>query len=153
MTIRQESPTEPGSTASHYRHRDERGSVTLEMVIAVVPLAVMLLLLTVGFIRQAHVRNLVDQAAQQAARAASLGPGYGDTARASQAASVILAGTHGCSTPHVNLIRDPAADAVTADVSCTVGLGDLFVAGFPGHQTISASATSPRDIYAPGGAP
>lgn len=153
MTTRREPRAEPGNTTAHRRNRDERGSVTLEMVIAVVPLAVMLLLLTVGFIRQAHVRGLVDQAAQQAARAASLGPGYGDTARASQAASVILADTDGCSAPHVSLIRDPAADAVTADVSCTVGLGDLFVAGFPGHQTISASATSPRDIYAPGGTP
>ncbi|WP_051451396.1 TadE/TadG family type IV pilus assembly protein [Actinospica robiniae] len=153
MTTHRGSPPEPGSTTAHHRHRDERGSVTLEMVIAVVPLAVMLLLLTTGFIRQAHVRDLVDQAAQQAARAASLGPGYGDTARASQAASLILAGTHGCSTPRVSLTRDPVADAVTADVSCTVGLGDLFVAGFPGHQTISASATSPRDVYAPGGTP
>lgn len=128
---------------------NERGSLATETVV-VIPLLVLLLLFVIGCARLVHTRNVIDQAADQAARAASLGPGPGAQARALDAARTILAGDDDCTAPHVTLSQDQSAGTVTAVVSCTVPLKDLFTAGFPGHQTLNAQESSPRDLYAPG---
>ncbi len=130
------------------------GSLSVETVI-VIPLVVLLLLFVVGAARAVHARDLIDQAADQAALAAALGTdtGNGAQSRAQDAARAILAGSYDCTDPHVTLTQNRAADSVTAAVNCTVPLHDLLTAGFPGHETVSAAETAPRNLYAPGGAP
>jgi Flp pilus assembly protein TadG len=137
------TPHQPSDTAD-----SERGSLALETVV-VVPLLVLLLLFAIGCARLVHARNLIDQAADQAARAASLGPATDAQARAQNAARTVLAGAYNCTAPRITLSQDQSAAAVTATVSCTVVLNDLFITGFPGHQTLTARQTSPRDLYAP----
>jgi Flp pilus assembly protein TadG len=132
----------------------EAGSLSVETVV-VIPLVIVLLLFVVGVARLVHARSLIDQAADQAALAAALGPGTGPgaQARAVDAARTILAGSYNCTDPHVTLTVNQAADAVTAAVACTVPLKDLLTAGFPGHESLSASETAPRNLYAPAGTP
>lgn len=127
----------------------EDGSLSVETVI-VIPLVALLLLFVVGCARAVHARDLIDQAADQAA----LGTDTGQQAqtRAQNAARAILAGSYDCTDPHVTLTQNRAADSVTAAVNCTVPLHDLLTAGFPGHETVSAAETAPRNLYAPGGA-
>jgi Flp pilus assembly protein TadG len=121
----------------------------------VIPLVALLLLFVVGAARSVHARDLIDQAADQAALAAALGTdtGSGAQSRAQDAARAILRGSYDCTDPRVALTENRAADSVTASVNCTVPLHDLVTAGFPGHESVSATETAPRNLYAPGGAP
>jgi Flp pilus assembly protein TadG len=124
-------------------------------MVVVIPLVVLLLLFVVGAARLTHARDLVDQAADQAAVAAALGhdSGAGAQARAEEAAGAILHGSQDCIDPRVTLTQDPGTASVTVAVACAVPLRDLLTAGFPGHETLTATQTAPRNLYAPGGAP
>lgn len=124
----------------------QRGSLSIETVVAI-PLVVLLLLFVIGAARLVHARTLTDQAADQAAVAAAFVPGTAAQARAQDSTRAILASSH-CADLSIALSQNQAAHSVTATVSCTVALSDLLMAGFPGHETITSSATAPRNLYA-----
>jgi Flp pilus assembly protein TadG len=134
----------------HRRHPQsrERGSAAAELVL-VTPFLLLLFAVTAG--RLVEGKLDVDSAAQQAARAASEArtPAAAGT-QAQQVAQAALAGQSVTCDPAV--ITPDTGDfvpggEVTVQVSCTVQLSGLGLLGIPGSETITASASSPIDVY------
>ncbi|MFZ3555835.1 TadE/TadG family type IV pilus assembly protein [Streptomyces sp. BH055] len=137
------------STGAATRGSD-RGSAAVELVL-VTPLLVTVLLVVVGLGRLADVRLTVVDAAHQAARAASLARTDAQARTEAQSATQGALGSaeSPCSRPSVTLAAaglTPGA-STSATVVCTVSMGDLVLAGFPGSVTVRASADSPIDVY------
>ena len=130
------------------RRRDERGSASVETVL-MMPLLVMFLLLYAAVHRGADARALIDAAAGQAARAATLGPAVSAPVRARQAIDQVLARSHECPDPAIEIHSDSAVigGSETVQITCRVPLADLALPGLPGHATLTTSATAPRDSY------
>ncbi|WP_189135437.1 TadE/TadG family type IV pilus assembly protein [Wenjunlia tyrosinilytica] len=120
-------------------------------VVLVTPLLVLVLLVVVALGRLADARLVVADAAHQAARAASLARTDKDArTRAERAASAALreAGAS-CTRPSVRLTTGglrPGA-TVTAQVSCSAGLGGLTRTGLPGHVVLADTAYSVIDTF------
>ncbi|GAA4909709.1 pilus assembly protein [Tessaracoccus lubricantis] len=132
----------------------ERGSATLELVI-VIPATLLLISLVIMGGRLALAHQAIQAVAYDAARAASVARNAGEaTSTANHVAAFSLA-SNGLSclstSTNVNTAGFAAAvgqnATVTADVSCTVRLGDLSLPGVPGSVTLTAEATSPIDTY------
>ena len=135
-------------------HGDDRGSVSLELVV----LGPGLLLFIVAVIfggRVAVAGQAVDQAAGEAARTASIARTQtvaGSSAEAAARATLAQQGLQ-CQTVSVAVdtsgfsrpVGTPAT--VTATVACIVDLADLAIPGLPGTRTVRASASSPIDTY------
>jgi Flp pilus assembly protein TadG len=100
----------------------------------------------VGFGRVERGRALVDQAAQAAARAASLTstPAAADEAASQGVQQTLRGGGLSCANLAVNLDTSAfyAGGQVTAHVACHADLSDVAVAGLPGTVTLTASATA-----------
>lgn len=132
----------------------ERGSASAQFVL-LTPVLVLFLLFFLGIGRLTHARALVDDAAAQAARAATLSylePGQA-AAAAQQAATAALAeGGLSCAsdTVTVDTGNDRPGGSITVQLACHVTLSQAVAAGFPGSATITASFTSPVDVYVPG---
>lgn len=130
--------------------RGDDGFSSLELVI-ITPVVLAMLLLVVGFGRLTQGRQLVQDAAAAGARAATLdsNPVRAD-ADARQAAHDILAqGGISCQTFSTSVNTDDfrPGGQVSVSTTCTVGLSDLGLIGFPGSKTMTASATSPLDQF------
>jgi hypothetical protein len=131
----------------------ERGSASVEAVINSL-LLVTFLIFGIGIARLVQAHGLVDQAAMQAARAAALAPPLNAASAASESAHVQLAGQRSCPTAHIHVrLAPPPAPAAAGggteivEVACTVPLSDLFLAGFPGHETLTVTEAAPRNPY------
>jgi len=130
--------------------RDAGAFAALELAI-LCPFIVVMLLLVVAFGRVSRGRELVDQAAQAAARAGSLAasPGAARDA-ATRAAQQTLSGG-GLSCGDVQVSVDTATfrpgGQVVAHVTCTADLAALTLSGVPGHVTLTATSTSPLEPY------
>lgn len=134
--------------------RDERGSATLELVIAVPVLMIMLGLMIAGG-RLWFAKSTVTEAAQSAARAASLQREAGPARVAGIDAGVASLGTGGlaCDSQHVSV--DTAGFAVAvgvpatvhSTVTCTVSFSDILLPGTPGSITVTRTAASALDTY------
>jgi Flp pilus assembly protein TadG len=128
----------------------ERGSAAAELVL-VTPFLFLLLLFAVAAGRLVQGKLDVDSAAQQAARAASEArTPAAASAQAQQVAQAALAGQSVTCDPAV--ITPDTGDftpggEVTVTVSCTVHLSGLGLLRIPGSETITASASSPIDVY------
>lgn len=128
----------------------QRGSAAVELVL-VTPALLALLLFVVALGRLADTRAQIDAAARDAARAGTLARGP-DSARAAarQAAADRLGdGRVTCRDLDVavDVSRFRAAGAVTARVTCAVGLRDLALLRLPGRKRLSASFTEVVDTY------
>ncbi len=130
--------------------RDDRGSATVEMTL-LTPLLIILLLFIVFCGRLADSKLRLDDAAHQAARAASLARTVTqahDDARATARAALTDAGIT-CQSLIVTV--DTAGlrpgSTVIVGIRCTVGLSDVALLGVPGSTTLSASFASPVDTY------
>ncbi|WP_370614107.1 TadE family protein [Mumia sp. Pv 4-285] len=141
--------------------RGEAGASSLELVI-LAPFVMMLMMLIVAFARYAQAENLVDQAARDAARAATA---QNDRTAVGQIATQTVASTmddapESCrdtasaGTPILNgkafVVPDPddidEVASVTVTVSCTLSTGDLSF--FPFWDIdVERSFTSPLDRY------
>jgi len=138
----------------HCQRRDERGSAVIELTLLVPALAVMLGLL-VGGGRLWFARTTIQEAAQTAARSASLARSADQAASEGTAAAKSSLATGGlvCVNPAVSIgtqafsvpVGSPAT--VTSSVSCSVLFGDVFLPGMPGTITLSGSGTSALDTY------
>lgn len=151
------------------RHRAERGSASVEVVI-LAPVFLGLIALAVFAGRTAVARYAVEMAAHDAARAASIartadnavadGQTAVETALAGQgldcapAASVTLVGrlANGA-TVSIEDTFDPdvvplgTAVFIVATVSCDVSFDDLGVPGFPQSIPVETTFVSPLDRY------
>jgi hypothetical protein len=126
------------------------GSAAVELVL-VAPLLVALLLFVAGLGRIASARGQVDGAARDAARAASLerAPAAARSA-AQEAARAALAGrdiTCARMAVTVGTTAFRPGGQVSTRVSCTVGLADLGLTGFPGHRTLTGAAIAPLEAW------
>ena len=133
------------------RHRrDERGSVTAELVI-LTPLLILFLLFVVALGRLAGARIQVDGAAAQAARAASIArsPAGAMTAAKETAASALSSQHVTCA--HLAVAVDTAdfvpGGSVAVTVSCAVDLSTLTGLHLPVTQTLSNRFVEPIDAY------
>lgn len=142
------------------RRDRERGSATAELVL-ITPLLILFVLFIIGLGRLAHARALVSDAAAQAARAATLhylNPGQATAAAEQTATSALQSAGLACAaeTASVGTGSDHPGGAITVTLTCRVELSQEIAAGFPGTDTLRATATSPIDTYVPsrqGGAP
>lgn len=134
------------------RRRDEQGSASVEAVL-MMPLLIGFLLLYAALHRGTDARALIDEAAGQAARAATLGPATTASARAVQTVDATLSGSPTCPDPVVAVRNNAAAlgGSESVQITCHVPLSDLAVPGMPGHLTLTGTATAPRDPFTEGG--
>jgi hypothetical protein len=132
--------------------RAEDGSATTELVL-VTPLLIILLLFATMAGRLALSRSDVQEAARDAARAASIertADGADAAARAAAQANLEQSGTK-CDDLHVEW-QDPGdfkpGGSVAFKVTCQVPLGDLMLLRLPGGaKEVSATAVEVIDVY------
>lgn len=131
----------------------QQGSVTTEAVL-VTPVLLALLALVVAAGRIGEVRNATVDAAQQAARAASLraDPHAGEAAARRAVAATLDGQQIGCAdvSVAVDTTRFARGGDVTVAVTCTVDLADVIFAGLPGTRTVRSSAVEIIDTLRAG---
>jgi Flp pilus assembly protein TadG len=139
-----------GLRARVRRIRGDQGLATLELVI-MTPFLVTFVLLIVGFGRVTHGRQLVEQAAAAAARAATLvhTPGQAQSEAQREAADTLSQAGISCQSIHTDV--DTSAfhpgGQVQVSISCLTSLADLTVVGFPGTKTLTATSTAPLENF------
>ena len=141
--------TPPRST----RRRSERGSGGVELAVAFSSL-LLVLFFVVGGLRIANTRSDVSAASRAAARAAAQSyDAQEGTAAAKLVAEDVLADRGvGCVTLSVEASDDFRPGAiVSVTVTCTVDLGDVALVGFPGTDTVRATAIEMVDVVRGGG--
>jgi Flp pilus assembly protein TadG len=130
--------------------RNERGSVTAELVL-LTPLLILLLLFVVALGRLSGARLDVDGAAAQAARAASIARDPATaTATATQTATAALGSDHvTCAqlTIDTNTTQFDPGGSVAVTVTCSVGLSDLTGLRLPASESVTSTASSVIDTY------
>jgi len=141
------------SRARIRRPERERGSASAELAL-LTPVLILFLLLYLGFGRISHAKQLVNDAAAQAARAATLNylsPGRAQAIGEQTAAQALAAGGLSCAsdTVTVDTGNDHPGGSITVHLRCHADLSQAIAAGLPGAVTITASATSPIDVYVP----
>jgi Flp pilus assembly protein TadG len=132
----------------------EEGAASLEVVV-LTPVLVLLLGLLVLAGRVALARTSVEQAADEAARSASISRTAAGARRAAADGAVRALARQSLRCSRVDVAVDVGGFAVpvgqparvTATVTCVVALADLALPGFPGSRTVTASAVSPLDTY------
>ena len=130
--------------------RDDRGSATIELVLATIPL-ILMLLFVVFCGRMADTRQRIDDAAHQAARAASLARSPSGAVADAQAEAARALADAGIGCQPLAVKTDTRGwgpgSTVTVTITCTVGLSDLALLGVPGSTTLQSSFASPLDVH------
>jgi hypothetical protein len=140
--------------AGNVAWRSDAGNAALELVVlAPVLLAILGLVIAAG--RTSIAEGAVNAAARDAARQASiaLNPYAAQAAGQASARAALHADGLDCH-PEVTIdVADFAsqpgtiAPPVVATVTCAVPLASLYLPGLPGVRTISATFSSPLDVY------
>lgn len=134
----------------HPRRPDDRGSLSVELVV-VTPVLVLVALIMVVFGRVAEARQQVVEAARAGAEAASVLPTATSAVNGSdvEAAVGIAGGGRTCAEHRVetDVRHFFPGGSVTVTVVCEVPLSDVAVPGMPGSTTVRASSTAPIDPY------
>ncbi|WP_245394620.1 TadE/TadG family type IV pilus assembly protein [Amycolatopsis keratiniphila] len=124
--------------------------MTAEAVLVTPVLVMLLVLLAVVVHRGVDARLRLDDAAHQAARAATLHrttPAAATAARDTASAALAEAGVV-CREVTTTLSGTPVpAAAVTVHVRCTVDFGQAALLGVPGRRTLESSASEVVDTY------
>lgn len=133
---------------------DERGAASVELVVIVPALVLMLGLLIAGG-RLWFARATVVEAAQSAARAASLERSADSAHQAGVSAGARVLATDGlrCSGDSISVdtsafgvpVGTPAT--VRSSVSCQVPFADLAIPGMPGSITVRSAGAAALDTY------
>jgi Flp pilus assembly protein TadG len=134
--------------------RTDSGAASLELVV-LTPALVLLLALLVLAGRVALAGTSVEQAADEAARSASIARTAGGAREAAEEGAVRALGEQDLRCARVDVAVDVSGfgapvgvpGQVRATVTCVVALADLAVPGFPGSRTVTATAVSPLDTY------
>jgi Flp pilus assembly protein TadG len=132
----------------------DKGNAALELVI-LAPILLALLSLVIAAGRTTVAQGSVDAAARDAARQASIAltPADAQAAGLVSARAALRQDGLSCSpavaidTSQFTSVPVGRPAAVTAVVSCAVPLANLALPGLPGTARLSASFTSPLDIY------
>lgn len=128
----------------------EGGFASLELVV-MIPVLVAFVLLAVGLGRVTHGRQLVNQAAAAAARAASLDSAPGQAAADARREAGDTLAQAGVSCRSMRVDVDVSAfhpgGQVAVTVTCVTSLADLRLVGFPGAKTVTATSTAPLETY------
>ena len=126
----------------------DRGSAGVEAALAVVAL-LMVGFFIIGGLRIVGSGSDVDSAARAGARAAAA---EYDSGSAEAAASAVVASTLSgrgvsCAQLSVSIGGDLSpGSVVVVDVTCTVQLADVVLAGFPGSRTVSGRGIEQVDV-------
>ena len=131
----------------------DRGSAGVEAAFAVVGLLAVGFFV-VGALRITGSSSDVDSAARAAARAAASHYDVGAAQAAARSVATQVLDDRGiaCRDVSIGVTGDLSAGSVViVDVSCTVGLGDVLLAGFPGSRTVSGRGVELVDVIRGGG--
>jgi Flp pilus assembly protein TadG len=136
------------------RARGDRGSVSLEFVVLAPALLAFVALLVVAG-RVAIAGNSVEEAADEAARSASISRTAAGARVAAEVGARRALGEQDLRCSLISVDLDASGFAVPvgrpaqvqATVTCVVRLADVAVPGFPGSRTVTATAVSPLDTY------
>jgi Flp pilus assembly protein TadG len=130
---------------------DERGSMSIELLILTPALVAAILVIVAGS-RYAEAREETNSAAFAAARAASLAPDASGALAAGRAAAVHEMSDRGLSCARLDVNVDThdfaPGGTIRVTVTCVTDLGDL--SGFvlmPGHKSFRSTATVPLDQH------
>lgn len=131
--------------------RNERGQVSVEAVL-LAPVIVLLIGLAVAGGRLWLARAQTESAAGSAARAATLARSAAEasslaTQTARRNLNEVCAGTSVSVDTSAFGTSPGTAASVTARVTCSVPLADIFLPGMPGTITVVGTASSPLDTY------
>ena len=124
--------------------------MAVELAVLTIPLVV-LLLFVVALGRVSEARGSVDEAARDAARAASIARNEslaGEQGRQAALADLAADGIS-CQAPTVAIDASDLRPGgrVSATVVCTVSFGDLLLLRLPGRRTVSSTAVEVVDMY------
>ncbi len=145
------------SAVSHRRParcRDDRGSAGVEAALAVIALLAVGYFI-IGALRIVGTGGDAKAAAHAAARAAAAEYDAGSAEQAAAAVASEVLGERGvaCKDLSVSVGGDfSPGGIVTVDVSCTVNLADVALAGFPGKRTVTGRGVEQIDVVR-GGTP
>jgi Flp pilus assembly protein TadG len=151
--------TSAGNRSTGRRRRDQRGTMTLEVVL-LAPIFVALLALMFALGRWAQTESLVDQAARDAARAATA---QNSRAQAPVVAAEVVSQTLADAPSRCQETATPrftpssqafelveyggVGQSYSVTVTCDVDLGELGLFFWPADVTIEQTFTSPLDRY------
>lgn len=133
---------------------DERGAASVELVV-IVPALVLVLGLLIAGGRLWFARATVVEAAQSAARSASLERSAGSAHRAGVSAGARVLATDGLRCAGDSISVDTSAfgvpvgtpATVRATVTCQVPFADLSIPGMPGSITVRSVGAAALDTY------
>jgi Flp pilus assembly protein TadG len=131
--------------------QNDRGSVAAEITV-ITPLLIMLLVFVAVVVhRGVDARLRLDDAAHQAARAASLqrsAPSAATAARFTAQSALSGAGVVCRSVQvHTNTARLLPGGTVTVTLTCGVDLGDALILGVARQRVVSSTASEPVDTW------
>jgi Flp pilus assembly protein TadG len=135
-------------------HRDERGAAAVELTLMVPALVLVLGLLIAGG-RLWFARTAVVEAAQTAARAASLARTASQAYHDGQDAAAASLATAGLTCGDRTIVVGTGAfgvpagtpATVTSAVECSVPFGDILLPGMPGSIRLSSRGAAALDTY------
>jgi Flp pilus assembly protein TadG len=124
--------------------------MAVELVV-LVPLVVFFLLLITGLGRYIQGRQLIDDTAAAAARAASLAANPAQAITDARQIATDTVGDHGLSCRHLSVAVDVSAFGpgghVTVTLGCTADLSSLVMAGLPSTVHLTATSSSVLETY------
>lgn len=148
---RRHSRVRPGRRGLAAWWRADDGSVAAEVTIVAPVLVMLLVFVGVVIHRGVDARIRINDAAHQAARAASIErtPTAATAAAQSTAASALSSAGVTCASLSVSTsiggLRPGGTVSVT--VACAVDFGDALILGVPGGKTLSATSVEPVDLW------
>ncbi|MEV0318137.1 TadE/TadG family type IV pilus assembly protein [Streptomyces sp. NPDC050658] len=135
--------------SARWRHCSDIGSVTMELVL-LIPLLITMLWLLLFCGRLADTRIRIEDAAHQAARAASAERSTSAAAAEARATAASALSDAGIICRSLDVETNGSmrpGGTMTATVSCSVDLHDLALLQVPGETTLKAEFAAPVDEY------
>lgn len=129
---------------------DDRGSVTLEMVLVAPVLVMLLVFVAVVCHRGVDARLRLNDAAHQAARTASMQRSVMAAATAARDTAGTALAAAGVACRDLATTTDGAVEpggTITVTIRCTVDFGQAVLLGVPGTKTLLATAREVVDLY------
>ena len=124
----------------------ERGSMSVEMIV-LVPVLLLIVMIAVAGGRLVSAEGMVQAAARDAARAASIERSAGEADAAARRSLAAADTADAQCSGGVDVGGFGRGGTVTATVSCRVELSDLGLVFLPGATTVTASSTAPVDTW------
>lgn len=134
--------------AERRRQHDDRGSAGVEAAIAVTSLLLVGFFI-IGAIRVVGSGGDVDAAARSAARAAAAEYDPGSASAAAEAVATQTLAARGVACQNLDVTVDgdlSPGSVVVVELTCSVSLADVVLAGFPGSRTVTGRGVEQVDL-------